>query len=137
MHEFFWFFLGAFVYLGLNKILSFYKKLIYINEVKIYAFQLISYAYQQLVFATTLKYISLEDSNIDEEQIKIYKNIDEAAFIEWKRETSVGLKTALPPIYSDALKIENWDDIMKALDDHFKKTLHKKRIHSDADEGNN
>ena len=127
MHEFFWFFLGGFVYLGIDKLISFHKKVQYVNEVKIHAFKLIGYAYEQLIFAMTAKYISIEDSHIDEEKIKIFKNIDEAAFLEWKRETTLGLKEALPPTYRDALEIENWDDIMKALDSHYKKVLRAKR----------
>ena len=127
MHEFFWFFLGGFAYLGIDKLNSFYKKVKYINDVKIHAFKLIGFAYEQLVFAMTAKYLSIEDSHINEEKIKILKNTDEAAFLEWKREATLGLKEALPPTYRDALEIENWDDIMEALDNHYKKALRAKR----------
>jgi hypothetical protein len=123
MQEIFWFFLGAFFYLILDKINSFYKKVKFVNEVKIYAFMLIGFAYEHLVFAMTAKYISLEDSKTDEEKVKLYKNIDEAAFLAWKREAAAGLKNALPPIYKDTLEFENWDDIMTKLDAHHKKTL--------------
>jgi hypothetical protein len=126
MQELFWFFLGGFVYTVLDKIISFYKKIQFINETKIHSFKLISFAYEQLVFITTAKYISLHQSQIDKEQIKTFKNADETTFQEWKKETAIGLKGALPPIYRKALEVENWDDIMNALDAHYKKVLHKK-----------
>ena len=109
-----------------------FNKINYINDVKIYAFQLIGLAYEQLVFATTTKYIALEESTFDEEKIKLYKNLDEQAFDGWKKETTKGLKEAVPPIYRGALEVENWDDIMKALDVHYKNTLRHQRKRTGA-----
>ena len=126
MQELFWFFLGALVYLLLNKLTFVFHKIKYITEVKIYAFQLIGFAYEHLVFSTTAKYVALEQSTIDKEKIKIYKNLDEAAFDGWKKEVAIGLKEAVPPLYRGAVEIENWDDIMNALDVHYKKILYKK-----------
>ena len=85
MHEFFWFFLGGFVYVILDKINSFYKKAKFVQEAKILAFQLIGLAYEQVVFSTTMKYISLENSDMDKEKIKLFKNADEDAFSDWRR----------------------------------------------------
>tara|TARA_R100000152_G_C6777193_1_gene206895 strand:+ start:172 stop:564 length:393 start_codon:yes stop_codon:yes gene_type:complete len=127
MQELFWFFLGGFVYLLLDRLTTIFSKLSYINDIKIHAFKLIGVAYEQLVFATTLKYISIENSDLDIEKTKLYKNLDEQAFEEWKRETTEGLKQSVPSIYRGALEVENWDDIMKALDVHYKKTLRKQR----------
>tara|TARA_Y100001973_G_C5202076_1_gene338649 strand:- start:3649 stop:4038 length:390 start_codon:yes stop_codon:yes gene_type:complete len=123
MQELFWFFLGAFVYFLLDKFVSTLKKISYINDIKICAFKLIGFAYEQLVFTTTAKYLTLEQSNMDKEKIKLYKNIDTQAFEQWKRETAMGLKESVPPIYRGVLEVDNWEDIMKALDVHYKKTL--------------
>ena len=128
MQELFWFFLFFFVYLTLDKLISFYKKVKFVHEAKVLAFQLIGIAYEQVVFSTTMKYISLENSDLDKEKIKLHKNTDEAAFDEWKRGVVIGLKEALPPIYRDALEIEEWSDIMKTLDEHYKKVLRENRI---------
>ena len=128
MQEFFWFFLGGLVYLMLDRLISFYKKIKFVHEAKILAFQLIGIAYEQVVFSTTMKYVSLENSDLDKEKIKLHKNVDEAAFQEWKRGVVIGLKEALPPIYRDALKIEEWDDIMKELDTHYKKILRENKV---------
>ncbi len=136
MQELFWFFLGAFVYLLLDRTIGLYKKISFINDIKIHAFQLIGFAYEQLVFATATKYLSLEKSGIDPEKIKVYKNIDETAFLEWKKEVVFGLKDAVPPIYKEGLEIENWDDIMKSLETHYKEMLRKKHRKEKADAQN-
>jgi len=130
MQEIFWFGLGAFVYLALNQITFLFHKIKYITDVKIYAFQLIGFAYEHLVFATTAKYIAIDESTLDKEKVKIFKNLDEVAFEEWKKEVALGLKEAVPPVYRGAMEVENWDDIMNALDVHYKKVLHSKGKHS-------
>ena len=132
MQGFFWFFLGGFVYLILDKALLFHKKIQFLTDIKIYSFQLIGMAYEQLVFAMTLKYVSLEDSHLSEEKIKLHKNIDEAAFSAWKKETSKKLKDSIPVVYRDALDIESWDDIMNTLDIHYKKALRSQPLQEES-----
>ena len=126
MQEVFWFFLGGFVYLLLNTFLFTYKKFEFINETKVYSFKLIAMAYEHMVFALATKYVALENSNTDVEKIKLYKNIDENAFDEWKKEAVVGLKEALPPIYKEALQLDDWDSLMDVLQKHYEKILRTK-----------
>mgnify|MGYP005991740845 CR=1 FL=1 len=123
MQGFFWFFLGGLVYLIYHSLNSFFYKVKFINETKIHSIKLIGYAYEQLVFSMTAKYISLEQSDISKEKIKLFKNADEAAFEQWKKEVVGGLQQALPIYYHEALEIENWDDVMNILDSHYKKAL--------------
>tara|TARA_R100000008_G_scaffold82465_1_gene66771 strand:+ start:465 stop:860 length:396 start_codon:yes stop_codon:yes gene_type:complete len=126
MQELFWFFLGGVVYYVIDKTISIYKKVKFINDVKIFSYQLIGYAYEQLVFAMTAKYMMLEtSSDFDKEKLKSFRNDDEAVFSNWKKEATLGLKNSLPVTYREALELENWDDIMGALDTHYKKALQK------------
>ena len=39
MQEFFWFFLGGFVYLIVDKSISFYKKVKFLNDIKVLSFK--------------------------------------------------------------------------------------------------
>ena len=126
MQEVFWFFLGGFVYLLSNTFLFTYKKIEFINETKVYSFKLIAMAYEHMVFALATKYVALENSDMDSEKIKLYKNIDENAFDEWKKETIMGLKESLPPIYREALQLDDWDSLMDVLQKHYEKTLRTK-----------
>jgi len=128
MQEFFWFFLGGLFYLIIGNLVSFYKKIQFINDIKIHSFKLIGFAYEHLIFAMAAKYLALEtDLEYDEEKIKLFKNNDEAAFEEWKKDTVRGLNKALPPYYEKALEVENWDDLMDTLDKYYKKSLREAR----------
>ena len=119
MQEFFWFFLGGFVYLAVDKAISFYKKVKYLNDIKYLSFKLISYAYTQWVTITAAKYIYLEMNEHDAEEIKIMKNTDEADLLEWKKEAVKGLNESVPPHYRSALKINGWESVMSTLESHY------------------
>ena len=96
MQEFFWFFLGGFVYLLVDKSISFYKKVKFLNDIKFLSFKLIGYAYQQWITVTAAKYIYLEANEHDKEHIKILKNTDEADLLEWKKKQLKVLMSLFP-----------------------------------------
>ena len=119
MQELFWFFLGGFVYLMMDKSISFYKKVRFLNDIKVLSFKLIGYAYQQWISVTAAKYIYLEANEHDKEHIKILKNTDEADLLEWKKEAVKGLNESIPPHYRSALKIDGWETVMNTLENHY------------------
>ena len=119
MQELFWFFLGGLVYLAVDKSTSFYKKVKFLNDIKVLSFKLIGYAYQQWVTVTAAKYIYLEANEHDKEQIKILKNIDEADLLEWKKEAVKGLNESVPPHYRSALKIDGWESVVGTMEKHY------------------
>ena len=119
MQEFFWFFLGGFFYLLVDKSISFHKKVNFLNDIHVLSFKLIGYAYQQWVTVTTAKYIYLQANQHDEEKIKVLKNMDEADLLEWKKEAVKGLNESIPPHYRSALKIDGWETVMSTLENHY------------------
>lgn len=123
MQEIFWFFLGGFVYLMVDKAITFYKKVKFIQDIKYLSFKLIGYAYQQWVVLTAAKYIYLESIEHDEEHIKVLKNTDEAELLEWKRDAVRGLNESVPPHYRSALEIDGWDTVMNVLEAHYREVL--------------
>ena len=119
MQEFFWFFLGDFVYLIVDRATIFYKKVKFLNDIKALSFRLIGYAYQQWVTVTAAKYIYLEANDHDKEQIKVLKNIDETDLLEWKKEAVKGLNESVPTHYRSALKIDGWESVVGTMEKHY------------------
>ena len=128
MQEFFWFFLGGFVYLLVDKSISFYKKVKFLNDIKVLSFKLIGYAYSQWAAITAAKYIYLEANEHDKEHIKVLKNTDEADLLEWKKEAVIGLNESVPPYYRSALEINGWDNVMSTLENHYRGILEQDYI---------
>ena len=123
MQELFWFFLGGFVYLMVDRAITFYKKVKYLNDIKYLSFKLIGYAYTQWAAITAAKYIYLEMNEHDAEEIKIMKNTDEADLLEWKKEAVKGLNESVPARYRSALKINGWNTVMSTLENHYRSVL--------------
>jgi len=123
MQEFFWFFLGGFVYLTVDKFISFYKKVKFLNDIKALSYKLIGYAYTQWATITAAKYIYLEANEHDKEQIKVLKNIDEADLLQWKKEAVKGLNESVPPHYRSALKIDGWESVIGTMEKHYMDVL--------------
>ena len=119
MQEIFWFFLGGFVYLMIDRVITFYKKVKFLNDIKVLSFKLIGYAYTQWAAITAAKYIYLELNEHDAEEIKIMKNTDEADLLEWKKEAVKSLNESVPPHYRSALKINGWESVMSTLESHY------------------
>jgi hypothetical protein len=119
MQEVFWFFLGGFVYLMVDRSISFYKKVKFLNDIKLLSFKLIGYAYQQWATITAAKYIYLQANGHDKEHIKILKNTDEADLLEWKKEAVKGLNESVPAHYRSALKIDGWETVTNTLEKHY------------------
>jgi len=133
MQELIWFLLGMVVCSILVRLTLLVHKVYLLSHFKYYAFQLIYYSYQQLVFSTVSKYLLLENSDMDKEEIKVMKNEDSAFILEWKRDVVRGLKEQLPKHLQPALKYDSWDGVldqladgyMEAIDKNFQKELEK------------
>tara|TARA_R100001224_G_C3989113_1_gene138583 strand:- start:15 stop:434 length:420 start_codon:yes stop_codon:yes gene_type:complete len=133
MQEFIWFLLGVAVCSIFVRLTILAHKIYLLSNFKYYAFQLIYYSYKQLVFSTVSKYLLLENSDIDKEDIKIMKNEDSAFILEWKKSVVKGLKEEIPMSLRPALEYESWDEIVnqlatgfiQAIDKDFEKELKK------------
>lgn len=136
MWAFFWFILGAAAYALLSLMNRIADKAVFIQNIKIIAFQLICSAFEDLVFARALKYKSLfKDETIDEEKIKIYENEDENFMRQWKKDTVKKLQSSVPPLYRKVLDVESWEALMSFLELYYKKIVSpvmKKKIKNDS-----
>tara|TARA_Y100000817_G_scaffold295504_1_gene270283 strand:- start:456 stop:890 length:435 start_codon:yes stop_codon:yes gene_type:complete len=126
MQELIWFLLGVVVCSILVRLTLLMHKIYLLSQFKHYAFQLIYYSYQQLIFSTVSKYILLENSeDVSKEHIKVMKNEDSIFINEWKKSVSEGLKTQLPITLRPALKYDSWDEILNQMSNKFIKCIEK------------
>ena len=124
MWEFFWFTLGVVVYSILISLMDFSKKEKFVKDIRILAFQLIGKAYEDLVAIQTIKYkFLIKDSTMDNEKVKIFLNEDEAFLHKWKNGAVFKLNSAVPPVYRNSLGAKDWQLLMSALDNYYKKAI--------------
>ncbi len=125
MQESIWFLLGVAVCLIFVRLTLLSHKAYLLAHFKYYTFQLIYYSYKQLVFSTVSKYILLENSDVDKEDIKIMKNQDSAFILEWKNSVARGLKNKIPLYLRPALKYQDWDGVINQLANEFTRAIDK------------
>lgn len=136
MWEFFWFILGALVYASLSFIINLSNKIVFVQDIKIIAFKLICNAFEDMVYARSLKYKELlEDESICEEKLKIFENDDENYIQQWKKDTIDKLHSSVPPLYKAALDVETWESLMSFLEAYYKKRLDPIKKIKEAQDG--
>jgi len=124
MWELFWFVLGALIYSFLSLAMRVSDKAEFVKDIKIIAFKLICSAFEDLVYARSLKYKAiLDDEFFDEEKLKILKNEDEGYILRWKKETVINLQQSVPTLYKNSLDVESWESLMSFLETYHRKTI--------------
>lgn len=121
MWEFFWFISGVLIYRILEKILTIDKKIDFVTDIKLMAFQLIGRSFEDIIFAHALKYKILHsDPSMDKEKIKAIELHDESWLEEWREGTVQKLNSAVHPFYRSAIQVKNWKELMDILNTYYK-----------------
>tara|TARA_B100000809_G_scaffold51120_1_gene46271 strand:+ start:170 stop:550 length:381 start_codon:yes stop_codon:yes gene_type:complete len=121
MYEFAWFFAGALVYKFLAHLLRTGTSIIYLRKVQLHAVLLLAHAAEDISFIKRIKHSTLKESNISEEQIKLFKEADQELFESWKSAAISNMNSSLPPKLHAALTLENWEETLKILDTAYNK----------------
>jgi hypothetical protein len=116
MWEFFWFFLGAFVYTLLSKLFHISYKGKFIGEIKFLAIHLIGQAFIELVSIRSFRNEILQNNLSDsEEQLKLFHNEDKLFLQEWQTRAIEKLNNAVPPAYRPFVEIKDWEQLTTLL----------------------
>ena len=75
---------------------------------------------QDASFLKSLKYDTMKEMNVPDDQIEVVKRIDKEAFGAWKDVTYVKLVQLYPKHLKKILKDYNWDIVTKSMDDLYK-----------------
>ena len=75
---------------------------------------------QDVAFIKSLKYETMENMEMSEEQIELVKKIDHQIFKSWKDITYVKLTDLFPKAHKKILVQYNWDKITESVDELYK-----------------
>jgi len=131
MYEAAWFFGGAFTFVILGRLLGYAQMISFVNIIMVQCIKLLGMMSENMALASTLKYQSLRDSNMPEEEIEKIKKVDAQAIHNWKVTTILAFLMSFPKKYSAMLKFYDWDGAMKVLDDIYKE---EKKYHLDHEQ---
>lgn len=123
MYEFLWFIAGATAYRFLSHLLHLGHSISFFKEVQIRALMMLGSVVEDVAFMRTIKYKTMEDSNLSSKEIDMVKEVDGEVFNSWKQATIEKVKLCLPPNIQGTALADGWDDAMQYLDQIYKQRL--------------
>ena len=115
MYELMWFFGGALLYSLFSNILSIGHSILFFQKVQMQGLKLLGSAAQDLSFMKALKYKTLKDSNVSDEQIKQYQEVDEYMFQQWTSSTIENMNSTVTISLKKNFDYKNWAAEMRVL----------------------
>ncbi len=125
MYELLWFFGGILTYRLLAFLLNYGYLLIFVKEINMLGMTLLASIVDDLTLIKKLKYKILEESNIDEESIKMFKLSDEQIMEAWKGVAISKFTAVWPKKFHAASTPKTWEEAMTAVNDHYKEQIWK------------
>ena len=82
---------------------------------------LIGVMVENLAFTYQLKYKTMEESNIDQLQIDVIKEIDSQTMELWKASVIASIINCFPREFSSIIKFSTWDEAVREVDEYYKR----------------
>ena len=114
------FFSGAFFYWILAKIMDVGHSYNFIKETTDQVVLLLISCAQDAAFVKKMKYETMETMDIDPEQIKLIKKIDEQTFSAWRDIAFLKMMEIYPKQYKKILNRYDWTKITQSVDELYK-----------------
>ena len=114
------FFSGAFSYWIIAKVMDLGHAYNFVKDTTDQVVMLLISVAQDVAFIKKMKYETMETMDIDAEQIKLLKKIDEQTFNAWRDMAFVKLLQIYPSHYKKILNQYDWSKITKSVDELYK-----------------
>ena len=75
---------------------------------------------QDVAFIKSLKYETMEDMKVPEEQIELVKKLDDETFKAWKEITFLKIVQIYPKQYVELLNDYDWSKVTQSVDNLYK-----------------
>ena len=96
----------------------------YIKQVEKTALVMLATVIQDIEYIKMLKYKTMVEEEVNENTIKVTKNIDEENFRRWKEVTIKNLISVYPDKYKSTIKYHDWKSAMEWLQAQTKRGKH-------------
>ena len=113
--EYIWFFLGIFTYRIVTGIFVYSHMMGFMQNINVQTLKLLGAITADLSYCRAVKYDSMEQGGIPQEQIEKYMEVDKKSFEIWKTMTIGHMIAFWPKPYRHVLKYTDWDGAMDQL----------------------
>tara|TARA_B100000131_G_scaffold192646_1_gene185167 strand:+ start:323 stop:694 length:372 start_codon:yes stop_codon:yes gene_type:complete len=114
------FFGGAFSYAIIAKLVYIGQGYNFVKKITDDVIMLLISTSQDVAFIKSLKYDTMKEMEIQDEQLELIKKIDEASFNAWKDMTYIKMVEVYPKQYVSILNQYDWSKVTQSVDKLYK-----------------
>lgn len=96
-------------------------ELILFKEIELYCLQLLVMTHEDYIYLKEKKAMMLHKMGVDESEIKLVKNVDDANIAKWQHTAINKFLLAIPPRFKRYAEYRNWKGAMTYLHKFIKK----------------
>tara|TARA_Y100000310_G_C20551556_1_gene748344 strand:- start:683 stop:1078 length:396 start_codon:yes stop_codon:yes gene_type:complete len=120
LYEILWASFGLVLYKIVSRVFDYGRTSLLIKEMVTRCLALIGTMVEELAFIHELKYKTMHESNIDEKQIELIKEIDEQTLRTWKDNVAMAIVNSFPKEFQSIVGFSTWDEAIKKLNNFHK-----------------
>ena len=114
-------FAGFFLRGVYNKYMISKVELILFKEIELYCLQLLIMTHEDFVYLKEKKSMMMHKMGIEENEIKVVRNIDDANIAKWQHTAISKFLLAIPPRFKNYIEYRTWKGAMTYLQKFIKK----------------
>jgi len=98
-----------------NKYMVSKVELVLFKEIELYCLQLLIMTHEDYVYLKEKKSMMMHKMGVDENEIKIVRNVDDANIVKWQHTSINKFLLAIPPRFKRYVEYRNWKGAMAYL----------------------
>ena len=118
--EMIWFFTGVFAYRALTTLLTYGHMVNLVKSTNKQVLKMLAAIAEDIGFIRGMKYKTMLDADIPDDQIAKIEAVDERTFEIWKGTCVAHMLVCCPKIYRHTIPYSDWESAMVELDRHYK-----------------
>jgi hypothetical protein len=126
-NEVLWFFAGVFSYRVLSGLLTYGHMANLVKSINEQILIMLKFAVEEIGFVRGIKYVTMSEAGMDDDQINKIKVVDDKSFYVWRSSCIANMLTSCPKTYRYTMSYSDWDGAIKELEKIYKKEIKKGR----------
>jgi hypothetical protein len=120
LYEILWASVGLVLYKFVAHVFDYGRASLVVKETTTRCLVLVGAMVEDIAFMRELKYKTMHESNIDEKEIEVIREIDEKALQTWKNNVIMTVVNSFPKEFRSIIGFSTWAEAMTKLDDFYK-----------------
>tara|TARA_Y100000034_G_scaffold86397_1_gene103599 strand:+ start:1526 stop:1939 length:414 start_codon:yes stop_codon:yes gene_type:complete len=118
-----WFFAGVFSYRILSGLLTYGHMANLVRSINEQILKMLKYSVEEIAFVRGIKYVTMSEAGMDDDQINKIKVVDDKSFYIWRSACIANMLTNCPRIYRHTMSYSDWGGAIKELEKIYRREI--------------